>query len=241
MEPLVSIITVCYNSEKTIRRTIESVYEQTYKNIEYIIVDGKSTDKTLEIVNEYKGLFGDKMKVISEVDEGIYDAMNKGILLSSGWIIGIINSDDYYEKNAIEIVINNQTDAKYQVIYGMLNFMREDKLDCISFITPHFLELRPMNHPSSFVTKSIYTDYGMYNLQYKYVADYEFSYRLRNCKDIQFVPVCEVLANFTEGGVSSTYKCDLELLRFKKNEKLISNLQFILLYGRRVIGHIFGF
>ena len=237
---LVSIITVCYNSEKTIRKTIESVYEQTYQNIEYIIVDGKSTDQTLQIVNEYKPLFGERLKVISEPDEGIYDAMNKGILLSKGNVIGIINSDDYYEKNAVEMVINNMTDKKYQLIYGMLRFLNEGKLDYISIATPDFIESRPMHHPSCFVTKAVYNDYGMYDLQYKYVADYEFCYRLKKRGGVDFIPVLEVLANFSFGGMSSSYKSDIEALKFKKRNNIISPFQYLMLCGRRLLGHLFG-
>lgn len=241
MEHLVSIITVCYNSEKTIRKTIASVYEQTYKNIEYIIVDGNSTDETMKIIEEYKPLFGERLKVVSEPDKGIYDAMNKGIALAKGTIIGLINSDDYYEKNAVELVVNNMSHEKYQVIYGMLRFIKGNKVDYISLVTPEFLEERPMNHPSCFVTKAIYEDYGMFDLQYKYVADYDFCYRLKKIQEIKFIPVYEILSNFAEGGVSSSYQCDLESLRFKRNNKIISCFQYVLLYGRRLLGHLFGF
>ena len=98
----VTIITVCYNSEKTIRKTMESVLEQTYTNIEYIVIDGQSLDTTMQIVKEIAPLFGEWIKIISEPDKGIYDAMNKGIKLAKGELIGIINSDDFYEKDAVE-------------------------------------------------------------------------------------------------------------------------------------------
>ena len=101
----VSVITVCLNSEKTIRRTIESVLSQTYNNIEYIIVDGLSTDSTVDIVNEYIST-GDSIIFSSEKDSGIYEAMNKGIAKSTGDIISIINSDDWLEKDAIYKVVN---------------------------------------------------------------------------------------------------------------------------------------
>lgn len=116
--PKVSIITPCLDSEKTIRRTIESVLYQTYKNIEYIIVDGGSGDKTLEIVRTYQPLFEGRMRWVSEPDKGIYDAMNKGIRMSHGQIIGIINSDDYYVSNAVEQVIGHL--EKSQSISGGL-------------------------------------------------------------------------------------------------------------------------
>ena len=192
-------------------------------------------------VNEYKPLFGERMKIISEPDNGIYDAMNKGILLSKGNLIGSINSDDYYEKRAIEIVVNSMTEKKYQLIYGMLRFINDGKLDYISITTPDFIESRPMQHPSCFVTKAIYDDYGMFDLQYKYVADYEFCYRLKKVGGVDFIPVFEVLANFLEGGASSTYESDIEALKFKKRNHLISSFQYLLLYGRRFIGRIFGF
>lgn len=104
----ISIITVCYNSDKTIRDTLDSVLKQNYKNYEYIIIDGKSTDNTLKIIKDYEKKFNGKLKVISEKDNGLYDAMNKGIKKSKGDIIGIINSDDILANNNVfENVVKN--------------------------------------------------------------------------------------------------------------------------------------
>ena len=103
-----SIITPCYNSEKTIKRTIESVVNQSYKNIEYILIDGGSKDKTVEIIQEYQSKYPKLIKYISEKDSGIYDAMNKGIKLATGDIVGIVNSDDYYELDALKNIYNNK-------------------------------------------------------------------------------------------------------------------------------------
>ena len=100
---LVTVITPCFNSEKTIRRTIESVLHQTYQDIEYLIIDGASTDKTVEIAKSYEEAFHGRMHIYSEKDEGIYYAMNKGIGLAKGELIGIVNSDDYYEREAADI------------------------------------------------------------------------------------------------------------------------------------------
>ena len=111
--PLISIITVCYNSEKTISRTIESIINQTYKNIEYIIIDGKSDDKTLEIIDNYKNNIS---KIISEKDNGIYDAFNKGLNICNGDLIGFVNSDDILTPNALEILVkyyNKHTDKHF--------------------------------------------------------------------------------------------------------------------------------
>ena len=118
----VSIITVCFNSEKTIRRTIESVLYQTYPNIEYIIVDGKSTDGTVDIVKEYLPAFQKRLRYVSERDKGIYDAMNKGIRLSAGDVIGIINSDDFYEPDAVENIVKYADRGSCQVLYGYCNW-----------------------------------------------------------------------------------------------------------------------
>ena len=103
----ITIITVCYNSEKTIKDTIESVLAQNYKNFEYIIIDGKSKDNTVDIIKSYEPKFNGKMKWISEKDKGIYDAMNKGVKLASGDIIGLINADDILAtSNAFQIIVD---------------------------------------------------------------------------------------------------------------------------------------
>ena len=102
-----SIITPCYNSEKTIERTLQSVQSQTYQNYEYIIIDGGSVDGTLSIVEAYKSKFNGKMRVISEKDDGIYDAMNKGIRMAQGKLLGIVNSDDFYENTCLENALKN--------------------------------------------------------------------------------------------------------------------------------------
>ena len=124
MNRKVSIITPCLNSEKTIEDTIKSVVNQTYKNIEYIVVDGGSRDRTMEIVKKYEPLFQGRMKYVSEPDKGIYNAMNKGIKMSTGSLIGIINSDDYYELYTIEHIVDNMTADKYQVLYGWLRVLQ---------------------------------------------------------------------------------------------------------------------
>ena len=161
----VSIITVCFNSEKTIERTIKSVLEQTYKKLEYIIVDGKSTDKTLEIVEKYRPLFKGRMKVISEPDQGIYDAMNKGICNASGELIGIINSDDYYETDTVENVVAAMKDEDYQILYGMLRVIKENEDTRVIVMPKHEnLENEMLAHPTCFVTKKVYSDFGIYDI-----------------------------------------------------------------------------
>ena len=108
-----TIITPCFNSEKTIEKTLQSVLNQTYQNFEYIIIDGGSTDDTLSIIESYKEKFAEKLTVVSEKDNGIYDAMNKGIQLAKGELVGIVNSDDFYETDALENIVNEYQNEKY--------------------------------------------------------------------------------------------------------------------------------
>ena len=122
----VSIITPSLNSEKTIEQTINSVLNQRYTDFEYIIIDGNSSDHTVDIIKEYISLFGGRMRYISEKDDGIYDAMNKGIKLARGNVIGIINSDDWYEKDALEKVVNFFSNNDTDVIDGKMNILTEN-------------------------------------------------------------------------------------------------------------------
>lgn len=222
----VTIITVCYNSQSTIQATIESVLQQTYLNIEYIIVDGGSTDNTLNIIDQYRNIFGNRLVVISEQDSGIYDAMNKGILKAHGELIGILNSDDFYERNAVENIVNNMRSEKYQILYGFVRAWKEGKEYGISRLSHEFMKERMIGHPACFVTKSTYSTYGMFDVQYPCVADYDFMLRMLEKKDVFFVPVNEIIANFRMGGVSASEKAWLDLLNLKKNHKLISKRKY---------------
>lgn len=202
---LVSIITVCFNSEKTIRRTLDSVLAQTYRKLEYLIIDGKSTDGTLEILESYRDAFaeaGIAYRVVSEPDNGIYDAMNKGIRMSSGRLIGIINSDDWYEPIAVETAVNTYREEPYDLFYADINLIRADG----SVIVKHsrldqFPSSRHWNHPTTFITKETYDDQGLYRNETVY-DDFDLILRLRKAgKRVAIRNV--VLANFRTGGVSN--------------------------------------
>jgi glycosyltransferase involved in cell wall biosynthesis len=156
---LFTIITVCYNSEKTIERTIQSVLHQTCQNYEYIIVDGASTDGTMNIVRKYEPLFQGKLKCISEPDQGIYDAMNKGIHEADGKLIGIVNSDDYYEPDALEIIQRTYCGEKYQVLYGLLRTVQNGKEVMVYLKNHENLERDMIAHPSCFITKATYEEF----------------------------------------------------------------------------------
>lgn len=227
MDVKVSVITVCYNSAATIRKTIESVLNQTYRHIEYIIVDGQSKDDTLHIVEEYAPLFGDRLKVISEPDQGIYDAMNKGIRMASGELIGILNSDDFYEQCAVEYMVHALGQEKYQILYGFVRTIREDGMEITVERQSHnMLRERMIGHPACFVTKAVYEDFGAYDLQYVSVADYDFMLRMHETPEVIFRPVDQIITNFTLGGMSASNKAWLDLLKLKKNHGMISQKEY---------------
>lgn len=236
MVPKISVITVCFNSEKTIERTIKSVLEQTVEVFEYIIIDGASRDNTLKIVKRYKPLFGGRMKVISEPDNGIYDAMNKGVKIANGDLINLLNSDDYFEKNTIENVIENYDDSeKHQILYGLLRRLNDGQEKSVSMYNHNFLNKYSLPHQATFVSKSVYEDYGMYSLDYKCSADHEFFIRIFQNTDTKFIPIYKVLANFSSGGFSSTpvNKHDTAKIFLKYN--IISREKYIILRIRAYI------
>lgn len=200
----ISIITVCYNSEKTLPYTLKSVLEQTYKNYEYLIIDGKSTDNTLKIINEYESKFDGKLKYISEKDSGIYDAMNKGIKLATGDIIGIINSDDVLaHENVFQSVINNI--KNYDGVYS--NLLMMDK----SLVKPYRLfKVKSMitkfgwhpPHPTLYLKKEVFEKYGNFNLKYKVAADLDLMLRIINgSSKLKFVD--DYFVYMRSGGVST--------------------------------------
>lgn len=222
----VSIITVCYNSISTIKRTIESVLKQTYENIEYIIVDGGSSDGTVELIKSFEDKFGARLKWISEKDDGIYDAMNKGIHMASGELIGIINSDDYYELDAVAHMIDAMTEDPYQILYGYMKVWKDNILQNISIVMHDSLPACMLNHPTCFVTKKIYDDLGAFDIQYCSVADYDFLIRMHQNDQVKFIPVFENIANFSTGGMCSSHTAYIDLLKLQHNYHMISNWQY---------------
>jgi len=204
----VSIITVCYNSEKYIKHAIESVLSQTYKNIEYIIVDGKSKDNTVSIINKYR----DRISTfISEPDKGIYDAMNKGILSATGDIIGILNSDDFYiENNVIEGVVSRFQESSTDSIYANINYVRTDNTDkivrkwiCGEIKPKSFARGWQPAHPAFFVKREIYFKHGIFNIDFKLSADFELMLRfLVKCQiSTKYYDKC--LINMRLGGATN--------------------------------------
>ena len=212
----ISIITVCLNSASTIEQTIESVLVQKDKDVEYVIVDGGSTDGTLEIINKYRNVID---IVISEPDNGIYDAMNKGISLAQGDIIGIINSDDWYEQEIFEQVRETFSVSDAGVVYGKMNLISENG-DSQLLIPTDIEKLRyemEIPHSTVFIKKNIYEEYGLFSLEYKIAADYELMLRYYS-RGVKFVYLNEILANFRLGGMSCQQSkiCAYETLDISK-------------------------
>ncbi|OJW78850.1 glycosyltransferase family 2 protein [Spirosoma sp. 48-14] len=198
---LVTIITVCLNSDKHIEQTIQSVLNQSYNNIEYIIIDGKSTDSTLEIIKRYASKHPSIIQYISEPDAGIYNAMNKGIKMAKGELIGIINSDDWYEVNTVENVLLAYSKNGLAVYHGIQRTYLNDKIIGLQCTSSNQLQIRMIEHPTCFLPKELYSTYGIFDENYKYASDYELMLRLQS-KNIPFVMIESILANFREGGAS---------------------------------------
>ena len=224
MNSKISVITVCYNSAKTIEKTILSVCNQTYKNFEYIIIDGKSSDGTLGIIAHYQKQYPEQITYISEKDNGIYDAMNKGIAMAKGDLIALLNSDDYYEEDALEIINQYYDGGKYQILYGIQkNFERNEEFTSVRFIHHMYLDKDMITHPTCFVSKAVYQDYGCYDLEYKSASDYEFMLRIKhNHPEVKFIPIFKVITNFSMGGMSSSVVGKIETHKIKYKYHIIS-------------------
>ncbi len=203
----ISIVTVAYNAESTIRDTIESVLSQKNIDLEYIIIDGNSSDNTMSIVEEYKDQIS---KCVSEKDKGIYDAMNKGVALATGDVIGILNSDDFYSnENVLSDVcgmFNENTDA----VYGDLVYVNQANTEKVTrtWISGVYKEgafrkgwMPP--HPTFFVRKEIYEKFGSYTLNLRSAADYEFMLRVIHKEKIRIGYLQKILVKMRVGGESN--------------------------------------
>lgn len=203
----ISIITVCYNAENTIERTIKSVLTQDYKNIEYILIDGQSTDNTMEIVSKYKK---DIDILITEKDNGIYDAINKGILVSTGEIVGLVNADDeLYDSNVIskvakKFINSNNLDS----IIGDIVF-QGDSNKIIRKYTSRGWTVNQFSwgfmppHPSFYCKRENFIKFGLYNTSFKIGADFELLIRFLKINNVNFCYLPFVLVKMKMGGVST--------------------------------------
>ena len=203
----ISIITVCYNAEDTIRDTIQSVLSQDYKDVEYIIVDGKSTDRTLEIIHSQKKT----IKLISDKDQGIYDAMNKGINVASGNVIGILNADDVYKNNKVLSDVMNEFIDNVSIVYGDIEYVKYNDLNKVVrkwkagvFRSGKFKWGWMPPHPGFFIKKSCYESYGLFNLNLSTSADYELMLRMFEVHKLKHIYISKTITSMRLGGASNS-------------------------------------
>ncbi len=201
----ISIITVTYNSEKYVKHCMQSVKEQTHNDIQHVVIDNNSTDSTLKIVDKFKI---DDSIIISENDDGIYDAMNKGIEHSSGDIIGFLNSDDFYaDQKVLQVVNEIFTDNMIDACYGNLHYVKPEKTDDIvrrwkpgKFKTSSFSKGWVPPHPTFFVRCSVYKDLGKFDINYKFASDTDLMMRFLEVHKIKAVHVDKNFINMRTGG-----------------------------------------
>jgi glycosyltransferase involved in cell wall biosynthesis len=238
--PKISIITPTYNSENTLDGTVNALLRQTFSDFEYIIIDAVSKDKTIEKIKSYMPEFEKKgipVKIVSEPDKGVYDAMNKGIALAGGELIGITNSDDWYEDNALEVMWNRyddaRTDKSNSMLYGIERVWKDDKIFNVQRRGAAFISESVLPHSTFFVAKTVYDRFGAFDLSVRVLADYDFICRCVS-QGVILEEVDVVISNFRLGGISSSYfdfYSDFYRIKYKYgfiNKKKFKELMFVL-------------
>jgi glycosyltransferase involved in cell wall biosynthesis len=203
----ISLVTICFNSAKTIEDTIKSVLSQNYTSIEYIIKDGGSTDGTLEIIDKYK----DQVKFISKPDKGIYDAMNQGLELCNGDVIGIINSDDFFpDQQVIDRVVKAFEGNDIGAVYGDLEYVNAEDTTKIErrwkaneYNVRNFLKGWMPPHPTFFLRKEYYNQFGLFNPDFKSAGDYELMLRMLYMEGVKPAYIPQVQMKMRAGGMSN--------------------------------------
>jgi glycosyltransferase involved in cell wall biosynthesis len=245
----VSIITVVRNAVATIQDTIRSVASQNYNNIEHIIIDGTSTDGTLDVIGKHH----DKLScVLSEPDRGIYDAMNKGIQVANGDFLGFLNSDDIYANDkVISKVVDIVKKKKVDAVYGDLVYVSQNNLNRVlrRYDSGRFNSNMIANgympaHPTLFLSNSAFKEYGHFKIDYSIAADFEFVARVFGKGDISYYYIPEVMVKMRQGGVStkswkSNWLLNKEILRACKENDIDTNILKVLSkYPRKILGLI---
>lgn len=237
----ISLITVTYNSAATIRDTLECIQQQSYSDIEYIIVDGASNDLTLSIIAEYSCV----TKVLSEPDYGIYDAMNKGIKLASGEVVGILNSDDIYDTPfIIEMVMKTFEDKNVDAVYGNLSYFKTETptkvvrfWKSLEFSKSFFEDGYVIPHPTLFLRKKVYDNIGLYYPDFKISSDYELMLRAFKTQNFKPYFLDKTLVKMRVGGrstknIQNIILGNIEIYKSWKMNGL--NVPFLLFYKRMI-------
>jgi len=233
----ISIITVSYNSSLFIQHTIESVLTQTYPNIEYIVVDGCSKDNTVDIIKEQEPKFNGRMRWVSEKDLGMYDAMNKGIKMATGDVVGIINSDDFYHRtDVIAEIAKAFVDDSVQATFADVRFVNPDNLNKTVryYSSKNFSPIRfrfgfMPAHPSFFTYKKNFETFGYYQTDYKIAADYELLIRFLYTHKLAYKYLHLDVMKMRTGGMSTaSWKSNIilnkEIVRACKENGIYTNM-----------------
>ena len=237
----ISIITASFQSQKTIKDTLDSVNIQSYPNIEHIIIDGASSDGTLDLVKNHGKRV---MTVLSEPDKGIFDAYNKGLALCEGEVIGILNSDDFYfEPHVIRDVMRQFEDASVDAVYADLLYVDKDNTDKVvrywksrAYRDGDFKKSFSPAHPTLFLRRSVYSKSGGFKSDYRYSGDYEFMLRVFHIHKINSVYLPQIFVKMRTGGATGgsikyIKKQNLEILRALENHDV--KIYKALFFGRK--------
>jgi len=227
----ITLLTVCYNSEKTIERTIESVLNQTFTDFEYLIIDGLSSDNTVKIAESYRTEFKNKgiyFEIMSEKDKGMYDALNKGAKLAHGDVIGNINSDDWLEPNALQIVANTFEDTNFDMFYADLRIIKPSGTVIKHSKKSNIVISRYWNHPTSYFSKKVFEKYH-YAVECMY-DDFDLWLKIMKDKSMKVVIVNKIIANFTFGGMSNKKSISEAIYRFRLRKNIYKRNGYSKLY-----------
>ncbi|MCB6963014.1 glycosyltransferase [Phocaeicola dorei] len=242
----ISLITVTYNSSNTLPSTLQSILSQTYSDIEYIIVDGVSKDHTIDVIKEYESKFNGRLRWISEPDKGLYDAMNKGIRMATGGVVGILNSDDFFTGKDVlaQVARAFETDDRLAAVYGDVHFVHPDKLDkCVRYYSSKVFKRELMRlgfmpaHPSFYLRREYFEKFGCYKTDYRIAADFEFLLRViyKGNISIKYLPIDMVTmrtGGASTSGVASHKRIMKEHLRAFRENGIYTN---VFLLGLRYI------
>lgn len=231
-----TVITASYNSSSTLQDTIESVLHQTYSDYEYVIVDGDSIDGTIDIIRKYEKQFKDKLRFVSESDNGIYDAMNKGLQMATGDVVGFLNSDDFFTSNdVLQTIADAFNYNNIDAVYGDIHFVKDDNLNkCTRYFSSRYFHPWMLRfgfmpaHPSFYCKRSVFEKYGLYDLQYRTSSDFEMMVRLLWKHKIKTMYLNMDFVTMRVGGEStaglaSKKKVNIDISRSLKANGIYSN------------------
>jgi glycosyltransferase involved in cell wall biosynthesis len=246
----ISIITICFNSQDTIAKTLQSIDQQSYLDYEHIVIDGASLDATLDIVYRHSN---SRRKVFSKKDNGIYDAMNNGLRAASGDIIAFLNSDDIYaHSDVLSIAAKNFDDVKLQALFGDVEYFRKlnpnrtiRRYSSARFSPEGLSRGVTPAHPTLFLRKEVYQKYGFYDDSYKIAGDFDFIARVFRDDQIKYLYLEQVMVRMQLGGVStsglrSTLLLNKEILQAcRKNNIATSYIKLLLRYPQKLSEYFF--